>query len=473
MIGAMQFYTFQNFGEYVDQIELDKLSGLISRLENEYQKQSNWESLRHNHAEWTRIFIDAGLIDSSDARLDHPRPRQGPPPPGVRPPFKPPRQVHNPRATPGIPGPGPIPDSLEASPRLSLFDENHGLVMGRARSKQGHVFKPILVNDKTVGYLGLRKLEDLSNPLDRYFIRQQKQVIYLVGGVFLILSVLISFVLASQLLSPIKKLSHATRRLSKRNFDTKIKVTSTDELGQLADDFNAMIAQLGAYELKQKQWLSDISHELRTPLSILVGEIDAIRDGIRDPEPAVIKSIQAEVFHLNRLIDDLHTLSVEETKTLQLERRPVDIGRLLEETQEKFTKEFSQKGIVIAYLVNLSDCPKISGDPDRLIQLFSNILENSLRYTDAPGTLTIKGMLHADCVEICFEDTRPGVPEDSINRIFNRLFRADPSRSRKTGGSGIGLAICKHIVERHDGKIIAMPATSGGLKIRISFPINQ
>ncbi len=504
MIGAMQFYTFQNFGEYVDQIELNKLSDLVSGLGKAYKENGNWDSLRHNHKKWTEIFINAGLIDESDPRRNQQqrlpfRPRQGEheppgmrpnpnqmhppgqPPPGPRPTdappgnFPPPPDFHlddsngqQPRhqVIPIVQGPGP----LEVGPRLSLFDKDYELVMGKARSSSGHVFKPIMVDEETIGHLGLQKLDNLSNPLDMYFIKQQKQIIYFVGVVFLIISVLISYFLASHLLSPIKRLSRATRQLSKRQFDTKLEITTTDELGQLASDFNAMIAKLGTYELKQKQWLSDISHELRTPLSILIGEIDAVQDGIRDPDPVLIKSIQAEVFHLKRLIDDLHTLSVEEAKTLKIKKRPVNVLSLLEETHKKFSDRFDEKGISKKSHLNSSQHIKILGDQDRLIQLFSNIIKNSLRYTDAPGHLVIKSKLEDKSILFYFIDTSPGVPPKLINRIFDRLFRADPSRSRKTGGSGIGLAICKNIVESHGGKISAKASKAGGLVIIVEFP---
>lgn len=473
MIGTIQFYTFQNFSDYVDQTELNKLSGLVTQLSQEYEENKGWSFLKNNHTEWILIFIESGIIDPSvNPALGPP----GQPPrhqPGVHirdrhfpePGLMPHKQQTNPN---GSKKPGPSP--LEVGPRLSLFDNNYQMVMGRSRSKQGHVFRPIQFKGKTVGYLGLKKTGAHSNPLDQYFIEQQKKIIYFVGGLFLIVSVLVSYILASQLLSPIKKLSRATEKLAKRRFDTKLEITTTDELGQLAKDFNYMSTTLGEYELKQKQWLSDISHELRTPLSILVGEIDAVQDGIRKLDPIVIKSIQAEVFHLQRLIDDLHTLAVEEAKTLQIEKRPVDVISLLNETQEKFSDNFIKKGIVkISNLENTRD-NYILGDPDRLIQLFSNLLKNSLRYTDSPGKLTIWQEQNENSISIHFEDTSPGVPSEMIDRIFDRLFRADPSRSRKTGGSGIGLAICKNIVESHDGKISAEPSKSEGLNIKIEFP---
>jgi len=171
------------------------------------------------------------------------------------------------------------------------------------------------------------------------------------------------------------------------------------------------------------------------------------------------------------LIDDLHTLSIEEAKTLEHKTRPLDVLPLLEETLDWFTEDFLKKEITIeTSLGNLSK-DRILGDPDRLIQLFSNILKNTLRYTDAPGRLIIRNKVTPESIVIYFEDTAPTVPSEMTKRIFERLFRADLSRSRETGGSGIGLAICKTIVESHGGIISAKGSKLGGLQIQIEFPI--
>ena len=498
MVGAMQFYTFRNFSEYVDRMELDNLSGLLEALSAEYSKHGDWAFIRHNHEEWIKIFIRTGLIERQNMvsgplggaapfsdpdrpyplHLHHPSDQAHAPlsvssapgggmergnrfRSGVQP------SPHAPMKIPVLRGPGP----LEVGPRLSLFDADYNLVMGRPRSTRGHLLKPVTVQDKTVGYLALKKLGGLSHPLDQFYFKRQKKGIYLVGGLFFIISMLISYILASHLLSPIKKMSSATRMLGKRRFDTQIEINSTDELGQLADDFNTMSRRLGEYELKQKQWLSDISHELRTPMSILIGEIDAVQDGIRPFDFETLKSIQSEIFHLQKLIDGLHTLSMEEAKNFQHDNRAVRIIPLLGETIERFSDSFSKKGIAISTHWEGTENKVIMGDPERMGRLFSNLLRNTYRYTDTPGKLIVSGQADESYILIIFEDTSPGVPDDKIKRIFDRLFRADPSRDRRTGGSGIGLAISKNIVESHGGVISAASSRHGGLKIVISLPI--
>ena len=456
LIGAMQFYTFQNFGRYVDKAQLEKLSGLTTALAKAFKENGDWAFLRGNHERWTQIFIETGLIRAGG-------PHKGQPPP----------HGHPGRRAGPVSGavPGPPPDPFEVGPRITLFDAEYRPVMGRARSSEDHLIRPILLDENTIGYLGLRRLLGLSNPLEVYYLAQQKKVIYLLGAVFLIISVMVSFILASHLLSPIKKLSRATRALTDRRFDTHLAVATTDELGQLAKDFNTMAAVLLEYEKRQKQWLSDISHELRTPLSVLIGEIDAVRDGIHKPDPEVITSIQTEALHLRRLVEDLHTLSQEEAERFGLKKQPLDLTVLLEETLGWFEDEFARKGIALVNCLESSGRVSVMGDPDRLTQLFSNLIDNSLRYTDAPGELAVKQITDPSGVTLLFEDSAPGVPQHMHAGIFDRLVRVDSSRNRQTGGSGIGLSICRTIVEKHGGSIHADDSFAGGLQITVRLPL--
>ena len=454
MIGAMQFFTFQNFGNYVDRMELEKLSGLSAELALEYRRHGNWEFIRSNPREWMRIFTRQGLINPRG--VIHPEPRRfpGAPPPRDR-------------------GPDTRPNMMAVGPRISLFDTDHKVVMGKALSFEEQVSRPVLLDDRIVGYLGIQKLTHLPSPLDKYYFAQQKKTIYLVGGLFFILSVLISYLLALGFLAPIKKLSKAVRRLGKRQFDTRVDVTGSDELGQLAQDFNIMIDQLADYELKQKQWLSDISHELRTPVAVLISEIDAIQDGIRKPDPEAIQSIQAEVFRLNRLINDLHTLFIEEAKTLDYKMTRTHITELVGQVADRFASEFKSHGISVSRLLEDGQDSVVTVDRDRLNQVFSNIFKNTCQYTDPPARLVMSSCVLEQDILLTFEDTPPGVSDDKLGRLFDRLFRVDPSRSRKTGGSGIGLAICKNIVQRHGGSILALKSDHGGLRIDIRLPLTD
>jgi two-component system, OmpR family, sensor histidine kinase BaeS len=357
-------------------------------------------------------------------------------------------------------------------PRLCLFDaEKRPLTCDEVSSLDGYRMKPVLVDAQIVGWLGTRKLERLTHPRDLEFIRHQSQTFYWMGAVALLLAVLVTCILSRQLLAPVKELAEGTRDLTSRRFDTRIKVRSRDEFGQLAADFNEMAQALERYEQMRRQWLADISHELRTPLAILRCEIEAMQDGVKEVTEEALDSLHFEVLHVSRIVHDLHDLSLIESRTSDAEQTVVNPLEVLEETLRSFHTRFEHQGIRIEANAEGTNQATIMADPDRLKQLFANLLENTLRYAQTPGVLKISSELTPDRLILHFEDTGPGVPEESLGRLFDRLYRVDEARSRAQGGTGLGLAICKSIVESFGGQITASNAYSGGLRITIDFPV--
>ncbi|MDY0041907.1 MAG: ATP-binding protein, partial [Desulforhabdus sp.] len=362
-------------------------------------------------------------------------------------------------------------DFLEAPFRIFLLDMERQPIFGRPQPSDEIVMREITLQGKPIGWLGVNKGPPRLTPSEIAFLERQNELFYLIGcGIFLLTAV-VSFFLSRNLLAPIKELTDGTRALTRRKFSTRIEVRSRDELGQLAADFNVMAQTLEQYEEMRKQWISDISHELRTPLSILRGEIEAMQDGVRDLDLQALDSVYAEVLHLGKIVADLHELSLADAGALNMDRRLLDPIQVLRETLRLFHTRFEQSQIAI--LDNLNDSRQVTlwGDPVRLSQLFANILENTLRYADAPGDLRLIQNVSATELTLIFEDSGPGVPEESVDRLFDRLYRADSARTRSKGGSGLGLAICKSIVESHGGTISAENAASRGLRIKIVVPL--
>lgn len=466
LISLIQFYAFQNFKDYVANTEYRQLDPLVPLLQAAFDKHQGWAFLEQNHSEWHALLYQAGLIHGP-ARP----PGQKPPHPGApgarRQGPLPPEFSENP-IPPGPPH--PMRDRTELGPRISLLDRNKALVMGRPLSENSRL-RPIPDQNTPIGYLGFNTQANLFHPMDQAFLKQQKTSFFIAGALFLAVSVLVSFILAAHLLSPIQKLSKATRALGRRKFDTRIHLDTGDELGQLANDFNRMAVTLGDYEQRQIQWLSDISHELRTPLAILKGELEAVQDNVRSLDQAAMDSLHTEVSHLIRLVTDLHDLSVAEAEMMTLVTGPCDVATILAQVLDKFGPQFeARKAWVTA---ELEPGLMITGDPDRLTQLFSNLIKNALAYTDVPGIFEISCSADQGHALIIFEDSNPGVPQALLPRIFDRLFRADASRNRSHGGSGLGLAICRHIVIAHQGEISAGESRLGGIRITIRLPLNQ
>ena len=277
--------------------------------------------------------------------------------------------------------------------------------------------------------------------------------------------------LARGLLAPVKRLVEGTHQLAAGNFSTRVATNSQDELGKLAQDFNQLASTLEKNQQMRRDFMADISHELRTPLAVLRGELEAIQDGVRQFTPESVASLQAEVGTLTKLVDDLHQLSLSDEGALAYQKAPVDIVNLLEVAAGAFRERFLARGLRIS--LSLPEHAVVFGDGDRLMQLFNNLLENSLRYTDAGGELQIQGRIDAHTLRLTFSDSAPGVTDAQMGKLFERFYRAEGSRSRASGGSGLGLAICVNIVAAHNGTLHADHSPLGGISVTVSLPLNE
>jgi len=460
MVGLIRFYVARNFTDYVNRSLLVRYSKVADALAAEYLTHKNWQVFREYPGRWQEI------LSTSLPRKDFD--------PGIRP-LRPPdleNREFSGRAK-DSPSLGPSRRIKRLARRLALFDaDKQPISGGRARvAYDGYTLQAIVADGQTVGWLGLYKREQPANPLAVGFLTQQSQMLYIIGGGILLLAAVVAFLLSRHLLAPVEKLTAGTQALMSRRFDTRIEVESADELGQLAADFNTMARTLESYEQMRQQWISDIAHELRTPLSILRGEIEALQDGVRKVNRDTLNSLYTEARHLSKIVNDLHELSLADTGVLSIKKVPVDPAAILGETLGHFTQSFTENHITIEN--NLGDYPPstILGDADRLRQLFSNLVENVLRYADAPGVLKIGQACTAGHLILSFEDSGPGVPEDALTHLFDRLYRVDRSRTRAHGGSGLGLSICKSFVNALGGEIRAANGNSGGLRIEIEFPL--
>jgi two-component system sensor histidine kinase BaeS len=366
----------------------------------------------------------------------------------------------------------PDPPTTGLYPHLVLFDCDKKRITGEALDFDEISPMAIYLDGETVGWVGVELGDRLTHPLDRVFMEAQSRALFTIGGLVLLLSVVIAFILTRHLLSPIKWLSEATQFIADRKFTNRITKMPKDELGTLAIRFNKMAEKLAAYEQKQQQWLADISHELRTPLSVLGAEVGALLDGIRKPDRSSLASLYEEIKYLIKIVNDLHFISLSESGNEYEEMETVKPIPILSQTVYMFTDRLEKNGMSVK--VDLEDKSadlQIRGNTKNLTQLFRNLLENSLKHTDKPGTLFIYHRQTRETLNIVFEDTGPGVPMEALPRLFDRLYRTDPSRSRKTGSSGLGLAICKTIIEKHGGGIVADNSEKGGLKIEIVLPL--
>jgi two-component system sensor histidine kinase BaeS len=442
----MRWNIDRGFYQYLGTLDQGRLEQIAERLGQAYAQQGSWDFLRGNPRLWAGRMLNQrpddaapGMSGKSDENSDAPPPPRG----GRRPRW----------------------------PFIVLDAERKPLLGNPAIAAEAN-FRPIIRNGETVGYVGLLPPKHFLTPPQFQFLRQQKSTLILAAFGMALTIAIVSLPLARRLVRPIRAMAAATHDIASGKYATRIPPTSSDELGQLARDFNDMALTLEKHEKERRQWVADISHELRTPVAVLQGEIEALLDGIRNITPETIRSLHAETLRLNRLVEDLYQLSLSDIGALTYRKKNFDLVEVLRDSVDSYRAEFERKGITLT--ADFSGGPKIMvfADWERLDQLFANLFENSLRYTDAGGEIVIGLAFSEGRAIIEFQDSAPGVPMNELERLFDRLYRVEGSRSRVSGGAGLGLAICKNIVEAHEGTISAHPSSLGGLLIRITFPVS-
>jgi two-component system sensor histidine kinase BaeS len=352
-----------------------------------------------------------------------------------------------------------------------LLDADGSVVYGRPALLPGTRRIPVEAGERTVGHLALLAGTPLSEQVELSFLEQQSGALLVGAALMLALSAALALPLAQRLLRPVRAFQAAARRLSAGEYAARIGVEREDELGQIGRDFNALAEALQRNEQARRQWVADISHELRTPLAVLRGELEALQDGIRPIDRAAVDSLHADVRRLSRLVDDLYELSMTDLGALSYRKEDTDPLAVLREDVDAFRPRFAEAGLGLTLESRLALPVTLAADPQRLSQLFRNLLANGLRYTDRGGRLEVTASIEARELLIDFADTPPGVPAEALPRLFDRLYRVDRSRSRETGGAGLGLAICRNIVEAHGGAITADPSPLGGLRVRVRLPL--
>lgn len=489
----------RGFFGYLSEQETGRMQSVASSLAAAYREHGSWQFLRDNPRAWFEVMRPSDFSGGPMPRgFGHPPPgapdlpppdgpagppplddRQQPPPgnPGLPPP------ANGDRPPPGNAGPPPpgahagAPLSVSdltvtgANVRFTLLDAQGQYLFGNPTPATGpHSLKQsIVVDGKTVGMLTMLSFREMTETGDLRFQEGQYRASWIIGAAALLIAALLAIWLARTLLTPVHRITKATNALAKGDYGTRVITQSRDELGQLARDFNQLAVALERNEYMRREFVADVSHELRTPLSIIRGELEALEDGVRKLDRAAVKSLQAEVGTLNKLIDDLYQLSLADIGTMVYRKVDVDLSKLIETTAEAFQERLRKADIALELHLPAQSITVLA-DESRLQQVFINLIENSVRYTHAGGRLRIQCKTTQDGVNIDLMDSSPGVDEKNLPRLFERFYRVEMSRNRASGGAGLGLAICRAIVEAHGGTIEAKPSPLGGLWVTVHLP---
>jgi two-component system, OmpR family, sensor histidine kinase BaeS len=422
----------RGFVQYLNRADDARLELMTDRLADVYAREGGWATLAGDSDRWMAMSRDAlGLPSSAE--------------PGQR------------RELP-----------LTIDPRLLLFDADHRRLIGNPDAEARALLKPIDTNGPVVGYLGYVPRLERVQSLERVYLRRQYQAFAVVAIGMVLAALGLAAGLAYWLTRRVRALVRGTNALIRGDYAARVTPRGHDELARLARDFNTLAATLAASREARRAWVADIAHELRTPLSVLRGEIESLQDGVRALDENSVASLANETARLTRLVEDLHTLSLSDSGALTYHREPVDLADVLTDAVAAWRREAEERGLTLA--MDLEDDTIVLADETRLAQVFANLMQNSLRYTDAPGRIAISLRRERDRAVIDWQDSAPGVAAEELPRLTERLYRVDASRSRVSGGAGLGLAIARAIVEGHGGRLVTAASPLGGLAIRFELP---
>ena len=285
----------------------------------------------------------------------------------------------------------------------------------------------------------------------------------------LALALLLSFLMTRRVLRPLSQMTQISQELAAGNFNNRVEVVSSDEVGQLGLAFNRMAESLEQLEQLRKNMVTDVAHELRTPLTNLRGYLEGLSDEVVPPSRKTFRMLENEILRLVHLVDDLQQLTKAEAAQAFLQRRALSVATLVEQLRTMFERRFQAKAIDLKVTIDPQEL-SVNADLDKLLQALRNLLENAWRYSPEGGDVTIRAQRVDAAVEIAIVNTGEGIAAADLPFIFERFFRADRSRSREQGGAGIGLSIVKQLIEAHGGSVGAESA-EGVTRIWLRLPV--
>lgn len=352
--------------------------------------------------------------------------------------------------------PPPQPFILTDANRKALIPFGRYQVGDIVPVSQNERVRAITEHQQTVGYVIATGRPPRQDPFAASYISRTNQALVLAAIGAGILAVLLGLLLARTITRPVRDLTAATRAMAEGNLSQQVAVRSQDEIGELTHSFNKMSADLERSNNLRKQMTADIAHDLRSPLTVITGYLEGLKDGVVKPSHQRFSAMYDEAVYLQRLVEDLRTLSLADAGELSIAPQRVQPGDLVERLVTSFRQPAEQKQVSIRGEVS-PGLPAIRVDPERMQQAIGNLISNALRYTEAGGEIVVSARQAEGGVALEVRDTGAGIEEDVLPHVFERFYRSDSSRQE--GGSGLGLAIARSITELHGGKI---QATSEG-----------
>jgi signal transduction histidine kinase len=281
----------------------------------------------------------------------------------------------------------------------------------------------------------------------------------------------LSYLVSKRIVQPLIQMEEITKKFASGRLEERVPMDNDiPEVDQLASSFNRMAATLEGVEQRRRELVSDLAHELRTPLTVLKGYLEGLADGTIEPSTDIYERLSRETTRMQRLVNDLQELSKMEAGYLPIDAHPIDLYPLLSSVVQRFSDQLVAENSPEMRLDYPPETPMVFADPGRVEQIVVNLVSNALRYTPA-GTITVRVRQDGDRLWIAVIDTGIGIATEDLPHVFERFWRADRSRDRHSGGTGIGLAICRRLVELQGGKIDVQSQLGKGSIFRFSLPL--
>lgn len=327
----------------------------------------------------------------------------------------------------------------------------------------------ITQNNETIGTVNIGYFGPyFLNPDDFQFLKALNLIFLGIGIFSLALSAVIGAFLAKRLSQPIQKTVSVAKQISGGDYNVRIKEnSSTKELDELISSINQLADSLGQQEALRKRLTADVAHELRTPLTSIGTHIEAMIEGVWEPTTERLQSCHDEILRIGKMVQDMESLEKVESENLKLDKTRINLREVAEKAVSNFEADINNKNLKLLIEGN---CKDISADKDRINQVLINLISNAVKYTPDGGKIHISISEAGHSVKLRIKDNGIGIPEDELPFIFERFYRADKSRNRMTGGSGIGLAIVKSIVTAHGGSVEGESRSNEGSCFTIMLP---
>jgi len=333
-----------------------------------------------------------------------------------------------------------------------------------------HDGTPITLDGAVIGTILESPFKPRFNPAENMYLKRTNDALILAIAGAMLLALILGIVLARTLIRPIQALTHAAHNIAMGDLEQEVNVKSKDEIGQLAAAFNKMSREVARVNTLRRRMTADIAHDLRTPLTVIAGYVESMQDGVLEPTPARLAIIYTEIERLQNLVGDLRTLSQVDAGELPLNLQVISACDLLEKALATFVPQAEMKGITVS--INCPETiPNVRVDEARMMQVFSNLLSNALRYTAPGGEILLSAESDDNNVSLTVRDNGSGISEEDLPNIFDRLYRGDQSRTQ-SGETGLGLAIAKGLVLAHGGSIWAESELGKYASFHIVLPVH-